>query len=146
MYYTINRLLCQAKNAKVQINLLFVRFYLTFGAKYGIMCIQNSGEEMKLGHILGSISPAFGMLSGHGLFGNKDFLGSMSPLYGMLSGHGLFGDMGGGGLGGFGGMGLMGQLLGGSHKNPDDNKEPVGPDQIQAYLAHLLQGLPGGLQ
>lgn len=49
---------------------------------------------MKFGKILGSISPAFGLLAGQGLFGSHGFkqgLGMMSPMAGMLGlgrGHG----------------------------------------------------------
>ncbi len=80
---------------------------------------------MKLGNILGSISPAFGMASGNGLFGNSEVMGSISPLYGMASGDGMFGDMGGMGmLGGAGGNfdleQLMKLLQGGQH-DPNAN-------------------------
>lgn len=48
---------------------------------------------MKLGGILGSISPLYGIASGQGVFGNKGVMGSISPLYGMASGKGLFGQI-----------------------------------------------------
>jgi hypothetical protein len=60
---------------------------------------------MKLGKILGSISPAFGLLSGKGLFGSdmvQNMFGTMSPMYGMLAKKGMFDgdvDAGGGDLG-----------------------------------------------
>lgn len=75
-----------------------------------------------LGKIAGSISPAFGMVSGKGAFGNKDVLGSLSPLFGMLSGHGLGGAMGGalGGMGGMGGLGLLMQLMGHGGEEEDE--------------------------
>lgn len=69
---------------------------------------------MKIGKILGSISPAFGLLSGSGLFGSKGFgglLGSMSPMYGAMSGNGLFGH-------------LMESLLGGHQKEGESQQAP----------------------
>lgn len=48
---------------------------------------------MKIGSILGSISPAFGLASGNGLFGSHIFqnmIGTMSPLYGLLAKKGIF--------------------------------------------------------
>jgi hypothetical protein len=47
-----------------------------------------------LGKILGSISPAFGLASGKGLFGSdafKDVAGTLIPGYGAVSGNGLGG-------------------------------------------------------
>jgi hypothetical protein len=43
---------------------------------------------MSLGKILGSISPAFGMLSGKGMFGNNNMFSMLSPmLSALLGGH-----------------------------------------------------------
>jgi hypothetical protein len=94
-----------------------------------------------IGKILGSVSPAFGLVSGKGLFGNKGVLGTISPLYGMISGKGAFGHLedilGGGGLlgmllgGGGGGGGNPTQMLDGGQNMSDD------------YLSSLLRKLQG---
>jgi hypothetical protein len=99
---------------------------------------------MNFGKILGSISPAFGMAAGKGLFGNKDVLGSMSPLAGMGSGQGLFGAMGG-----MGGLGLLGMLMGrAGHGGEGDGQEaapdgaPQG-DEFSQMLSQFGQHGPG---
>lgn len=70
---------------------------------------------MKIGKILGSISPAFGLLSGQGMFGShmaQGMMGSMSPLFGMLSGKGMFGGDADAGDGDMGINGLLAHLFG----------------------------------
>lgn len=107
-----------------------------------------------LGSILGSISPAAGMVSGKGLFGNKDVMGTLSPMFGMISGKGLGGQLGG--MGGMGGLGLLGMLLGGKHGGgqttgeddsptapaPSGNRDPK--DFLSQMLMHLMGGAGGG--
>lgn len=93
---------------------------------------------MNLGKILGSVSPAFGMASGKGLFGNKGVMGSISPLLGMMSGQGLGGALGG--MGGLGGMGLLQMLMGHGMGGQDE-----GDEDRNAKLQAMLSGsrMPG---
>lgn len=49
---------------------------------------------MKLGQILGSISPVFGMASGQGMFGKLPPMSPMMGLLSMLGGHGFLGQGG----------------------------------------------------
>lgn len=103
---------------------------------------------MGIGKILGSISPAFGMASGKGVFGNKDVMGSISPLYGMMSGQGLGGMLGGmgGGAGGMGGIGLLMQLLGGQGQQGDEQQSQPLPGAMSAPQSFVdpRQYQPGG--
>ena len=115
---------------------------------------------MSLGSILGSLSPAFGLASGKGLFGGGgggwgDVLKALSPLGSMAMG----GDRGNdGGIGdvmtarkpstyGAGGF-LLKSLLGpregqdgeGPHVNPAD---PMQGGQVD-YLGEMLRRMQGG--
>jgi hypothetical protein len=92
---------------------------------------------MGLGKILGSISPAFGLVSGKGLFGDV--------------GHALGSNGGIGGLASFGGLGLLLNLLGG-HSGGDEPAPPPAPAQPLARMggpgvgqvAGSLPQLPNG--
>lgn len=43
---------------------------------------------MKIGNILGNISPAYSMATGNGFL--DDFMGTLSPLYGLTAKKGVF--------------------------------------------------------
>jgi len=91
---------------------------------------------MNLGKILGSISPAFGMASGKGLFGNSDV---MSALGGLGGGMGIGSLMGGGGA--FGGMGGQQQQQQGQQQPDEQNMSVL---DMLLRNPQMLGGIIGG--
>lgn len=79
---------------------------------------------MGLGKILGSISPAFGLISGKGMFGDVGH---------MLGSHG-----GIGGLGAFGGLEMLMNLLGG---HGGGEEQPAAPAAPQTDVSSIYQGI-----
>lgn len=81
---------------------------------------------MGLGKILGSISPAFGLISGKGMFGDVGH---------MLGSHG-----GIGGLGAFGGLGMLMNLLGG-HGDDQPAPQPAPQPVPQTDVSSIYPGV-----
>lgn len=111
---------------------------------------------MNFGKILGSISPAYGLLSGKGLFGSKDLLGGLGGMglggiLGLLLSHG-----GGGGEGGdtapqdasaqmIGDAGMGGPSTSGMQQNPVYSQQPM-PQQPHQFGQLGGQTYMGGRQ
>jgi hypothetical protein len=72
-----------------------------------------------------------------------NIFGSLSPAYGMLSGNGLFGKMGG--MGGFGLAGLLSKLFGGHQAQPAPVNLGTQPGTLSTSAADQanIAGMPG---